>query len=92
MPIYADAIISAKQVITMDPSNSMATSVAIKDGIILAVGDDLRSVQGPDTAAHSFLDCTVFPGFIEPHTHPDLALKCIHGLISAASHIRHRSK
>tara|TARA_B100001559_G_scaffold231271_1_gene194720 strand:- start:1880 stop:3511 length:1632 start_codon:yes stop_codon:yes gene_type:complete len=72
MPIYADAIISAKQVITMDPSNSMATSVAIKDGIILAVGDDLRSVQGPDTATHSFLDCTVFPGFIEPHTHPDL--------------------
>ena len=72
MPIYADTIISAKQIITMDLSDSTVTSVAIKDGVILAVGTDLQSMQGPDTATHSFLDCTVFPGFIEPHTHPDL--------------------
>ena len=72
MPIYADTIISARQIITMDLSDSIVTSVAIKDGVILAVGTDLQSMQGPDTATHSFLDCTVFPGFIEPHTHPDL--------------------
>jgi len=72
MPIYADAIVSAKHIVTMDSSDSVGTSVAIKDGVILAIGTDLQDMEGPDTAVHTFLDCTVFPGFIEPHTHPDL--------------------
>ncbi len=67
----ADTIITDGLVMTMSPENPKAEAVAIKDGVILAVGTTLEIEALADDATKR-LDAggaTVLPGFIESHAH-----------------------
>lgn len=64
----------AKKVVTMDPSNPIATAVAVSDGKILSVGtlDDLKpwTDRYPTQINREFADKVIYPGFVDPHEHP----------------------
>jgi hypothetical protein len=61
----------------MEPVRPEATAVAVRDGMILAVGslDDLRSwLQGqPYDLVRDFESKVLLPGLIDPHLHPFMA-------------------
>ncbi len=63
-------IFSAKKIITMDPSNPLATHVAVKDGKILGVGEleDLEK-WGEYELNTIFKDKVMMPGLVEGHAH-----------------------
>lgn len=67
----ADLILVADQVHTMSPG-APATAVAIRDGVILAVGAqiDMEEFAGPDTRSVSFPGATIVPGLSDGHAHP----------------------
>ena len=64
----------AKRIITMDPTRPSATTVAVRDGRILAVGslDDMVPwlTVGKYTVDSRFKDKVLMPGLIDPHLHP----------------------
>ncbi len=67
----ATVIFINAKIITMDDEMSEATCLSIKDGRIVAVGDEaaVREASDPDCEV---IDCegrTMLPGFIEPHFH-----------------------
>ena len=65
---------TARKVVTMDPTNPLATAVAVRGGRVVSVGslEDLR----PWLDAHEhtiderFADKVLMPGLIDPHLHP----------------------
>jgi predicted amidohydrolase YtcJ len=64
------AVFAAKKIITMDPSNPVATHVAVRDGKILAVGDSTcADAWGPVRHDESLADAILMPGFVEGHAH-----------------------
>jgi hypothetical protein len=68
----ADLIIYNANCITLDPNIPIAEMIAVKDNIILAVGNkgDISEFKGPNTKV---IDCngkTVIPGFNDAHCHP----------------------
>lgn len=63
-------VFSARKIVTMDASVAEATHVAVRDGIILEVGDlDDCSAWGPHTLDDRFADSVLIPGLIESHSH-----------------------
>ncbi|MBM3525108.1 MAG: amidohydrolase family protein, partial [Alphaproteobacteria bacterium] len=63
-------ILTARRVITMDPRCPSATRVAVRDGRILAVGDDDAMADwGPAKRDDRFADKVLMPGFVEAHSH-----------------------
>lgn len=64
----------AKRVVTMDPSNPVATAVAVSDGKILSVGslEDLKpwTSRYPTQINRQFANDILYPGFVDPHNHP----------------------
>jgi len=62
--IYINAIIW-----TGDSVNSKATAIAIKDSLIVYVGDDYRSYKGSNTEIIDVVGKMIVPGFIDNHTH-----------------------
>jgi predicted amidohydrolase YtcJ len=56
---------------TQDPGYPQATAVAIRDGRILAVGDDaeIESLAGPNTQIIDLKGRLVLPGFTDSHIH-----------------------
>jgi predicted amidohydrolase YtcJ len=63
-------VFSAKKIITMDASVAEATHVAVRDGIVLEVGDlDDCAVWGPYTLDDRFAASILVPGLIESHAH-----------------------
>ena len=67
----SDLILFDANVITMDPGYPRARWVAIKDGRILAVGqeDNLRELCHRNTKAIDSNGKTILPGFIDAHFH-----------------------
>jgi predicted amidohydrolase YtcJ len=63
-------IFSAKKIHTLNPSNPLATHIAVREGVILGVGslDDV-SGWGEYVLDESFKDKVIVPGFIEAHAH-----------------------
>ena len=63
----------AKRIVTMDPSNPMATAVAVSDGKILSVGslEDLKpwTSKYPTQIDRQFENKVLYPGFVDPHQH-----------------------
>lgn len=55
--------------------NGKATAMAVRDGLIAAVGSDRRvqALAGPDTQVVPLNGRTVFPGLYDMHVHPFLA-------------------
>jgi predicted amidohydrolase YtcJ len=67
----ADTVLLGGNVITVNPSDTIAQAVAVKDGLIQAVGtDDLVSgIVGADTRVIQLAGRTVTPGLIDAHVH-----------------------
>ncbi len=67
----ADLILKSGNVLTLDPENPVAESVAVKDGRILFAGSsqDAGSVAGPETRIIDCQSSTVVPGFNDAHCH-----------------------
>lgn len=63
-------VFSAKKIITMDSAVAEATHVAVRDGIILEVGDlDDCAAWGPYSLDNRFANSILIPGLIESHAH-----------------------
>ena len=65
----ADLIVRAARIYTVDPVRPTARMLAVRDGKILAVGDDLAAYAGPRTRRIEVPDAIVVPGFIDSHAH-----------------------
>lgn len=68
----ADTIFTDAIVITMNPNQPAAESVAVKDGLILGVGSAQQIAsahQGDGTEVVDLNGMTLLPGFIDPHSH-----------------------
>ena len=75
--VGATTIFAARKIITMNPSQAVATAVAVRDGRILSVGS-LESLQpwlkgNQVRVIETFKDKVILPGFIDNHIHPLLA-------------------
>ncbi len=65
----ADLIVSGARIYTSDPSHREARAIAVKDGKILAVGDDVSPYAGPQTRRIDAHGAAIIPGFIDSHVH-----------------------
>lgn len=69
-------VLTAREIITMNPSMPRASAVAIRDGRIVEVGtlDTLKPWldSHPHRIDRQFEDHVLMPGFIDPHLHPTL--------------------
>tara|TARA_R110002110_G_scaffold38465_9_gene125502 strand:- start:3812 stop:5491 length:1680 start_codon:yes stop_codon:yes gene_type:complete len=67
----ADIVIHSGTLITFDPDRPGAQALAIKDGLITAVGDNAKvmAMAGPDTRLIDAGGGTVLPGIIDSHVH-----------------------
>ncbi|MEU9172981.1 amidohydrolase [Streptomyces sp. NPDC048420] len=67
----ADLVLTGGPVHTVDPARSRATSVAVRDGRIAAVGhDEVRELIGPRTEVVDLAGKLLLPGFQDAHVHP----------------------
>lgn len=67
----ADLVLTGGPVHTVDPARSRATSVAVRDGRIVAVGhDEVRELIGPRTDVVDLAGKSLLPGFQDAHVHP----------------------
>lgn len=68
------AVFVAKKFVTMDPANPQATAVAVSNGKILSVGslEELKPWldRYPHEIDRRFEQHVVYPGFVDPHSHP----------------------
>ena len=63
-------VFKAKKIITMDPNRPEATHVAVRDGLILAVGDKhCADAWGKASHDDRFKKKVLLPGFVEGHAH-----------------------
>lgn len=68
---HADLVFTGGPVFTADTVRSRASSVAVRDGRIVAVGgDDVRDLIGPSTEIVDLTGRMLLPGFQDAHVHP----------------------
>ncbi|MGZ8563701.1 MAG: amidohydrolase family protein, partial [Candidatus Limnocylindria bacterium] len=67
----AEGLFTNARVVTCDPVRPSAAAVAVRDGRIVAVGDEaaVRPQVGADAATIDFGGRTLVPGFIDAHNH-----------------------
>ena len=65
----ADIIYVNAKIWTGDSTNSRATSIAIKDSLIVFVGTDYAPYKGNNTEIIDLEGKMIVPGFIDNHTH-----------------------
>ena len=67
----ADSIYFNGSIYTVDETNPQVEAVAVKDGMIMAVGSkaDIMKLQGDETEMVDLNGQTMTPGFIESHAH-----------------------
>ena len=72
---HADIIFIGSNIITVDDKRPIAEALAVKDGIIVAVGSQEEVLQwkGDSTEIIELGDNTLMPGLVEPHSHPVLS-------------------
>ncbi|MEU3652773.1 amidohydrolase [Streptomyces sp. NPDC032161] len=77
----ADLFLTGARVRTLDPDLPEATAVAVKDGLITAVGDEaaLREWSGPGTERIDLAGATLTPGLVDAHSHPVWGLEMAAG-------------
>jgi predicted amidohydrolase YtcJ len=70
--VVADLIVRGASIRTLDPALPFASAVAVKDGFVLAVGqdEDVRTLGGPRTAVIDGAGLHVVPGLTDSHIHP----------------------
>ena len=69
--VAAELVLIRGKVITVDGQESIAQAVAVRDGLIQAVGSDeaVRALVGEDTQVVDLGGRAVTPGLIDPHNH-----------------------
>lgn len=72
MSVAPDLLIVGARIRTLDPARPFASAVAVRDGIVIAVGDDaeVRSLAGPGAEAIDGAGLHVVPGLTDSHIHP----------------------
>ncbi len=67
----ADLVIRNANIITIDPRQPRAQSLAVRDGKFVAVGDNdsVNDLVGQGTQVLDLEGKTVLPGFIDAHIH-----------------------
>jgi predicted amidohydrolase YtcJ len=67
-----DLILTGAKVRTLDPARPYATAVAVRDGVIVAVGDeaDVREWRGAGTEVVPLEGAHLVPGLVDAHSHP----------------------
>lgn len=65
-----DLILQNGRITTLDVRQPEVTSLAIKDGRVVAVGDDAQLQRGPDTAVIDLNGRRLIPGLNDSHIHP----------------------
>ncbi|MEV0259426.1 amidohydrolase [Streptomyces sp. NPDC050732] len=79
----ADLILTGAHIRTLDPDRPRATAVAVRDGVIVAVGDhgdaDVRDARGPRTEVIDLAGATLTPGLVDSHSHPVWGLEMATG-------------
>ena len=67
----ADAVYVNAKVVTLDPQSRTVEALAVRDGRIAAVGDEvsIRKLAGDGTAVHDLGGRTIVPGFYAAHDH-----------------------
>lgn len=68
----ADFILQNGHIITVDPENTIAQAMAVRDGRLVAVGtnETVEAFRGPETEIKDAGGKTILPGLIDSHTHP----------------------
>lgn len=68
----ADLILMGGRVYTVDPARPWAEAVAVRDGLIIYVGDDegAEALADETTQRVSLEGRLVLPGFVDAHAHP----------------------
>ena len=88
-PRHDDRIVvyPAAQIVTMDADRPFASTIAIADGRVLAIGarSEVEAVIAgrPHEVDDRFAERVVLPGFIDPHVHASLALMFNLEIVSA---------
>ncbi|MGI8742654.1 MAG: amidohydrolase [Bryobacteraceae bacterium] len=67
----ADLVLRNGKIVTMDPAHPAAQAIAVRNGIILAIGSDAeaKALTGPNTKVIDLGGKLAIPGFIEGHGH-----------------------
>ncbi|MFF5255957.1 amidohydrolase [Streptomyces leeuwenhoekii] len=78
----ADLILTGARVRTLDPRLPRACAVAVRDGLIAAVGDEagVRDWRGPGTEVVDLAGAGLVPGLVDGHSHPVWGLEMATGL------------
>lgn len=68
----ADLIVTGGSVRTLDPEHPHASAVAVREGTIVAVGeqDVVRDWRGPATEVVDLAGACLVPGLVDSHSHP----------------------
>ena len=68
----ADLVLTGGNIYTVDPAQSTATALAVKDGKIVFVGSAVEAKRwiGPQTKTEQLGGRLVLPGLIDAHLHP----------------------
>ncbi|MEU6476490.1 amidohydrolase [Streptomyces sp. NPDC047017] len=71
-----DLVLTGARVRTLDPRRPYAGAVAVRDGLIAAVGEesDVRDWRGPATEVVDLAGATLVPGLADCHSHPVMGL------------------
>ena len=80
-PNGADLIVLADRIRTLDPAHPYAQAVAMRDGVITAVGDrsDVRHWRSAGAEVIDLGAATVTPGLVDGHIHPMLGVGLANG-------------
>jgi len=65
----ADLVITGARIYTVNPAQKTASAIAVKDGRILAVGQDVSKHVGEKTRRIEARGATIIPGLIDSHVH-----------------------
>lgn len=72
MSAFPELIVWGAQMRTLDPTQPNCSAIAIKDGAIVATGDDdtVRAMRGPGTTIVDGRGIAFIPGLTDSHIHP----------------------
>jgi predicted amidohydrolase YtcJ len=65
----ADLVVNNATIYTANPAQPRAKAMAIRNGRIVAIGDDVRTHMGPKTRMLDLNGAPVIPGLIDSHVH-----------------------
>ncbi len=65
----ADLAVTGARIYTLNPQKPVASAIAVKDGKVLAVGDNVEPFLGPATRRIDAKGAAIVPGLIDSHVH-----------------------